>query len=220
MISGSLQGMGSGMAPFNMQPGMGAYMLQQQQQSMQMQQQSMQMQQQTMRMPQQSMQMPQQSMQMQGLGSTGSMPWSGLSALLAEEESAAAAAAAAKQVLAMQQQEQQQPVVPAGTACMQQQAMQAQGMQQQQQQTMQQQQAQLPTQPAQQSVLEMYDTSAIADCPELLQKLKDLPAPAVQQVRASVNLRWHGCMQQCVCMDLRRTGCHQCKQLYSWTSIT
>jgi hypothetical protein len=32
-------------------------------------------------------------------------------------------------------------------------------------------------------VLEMYDTSAIADCPELLQKLKDLPAPAVQQVR-------------------------------------
>jgi hypothetical protein len=69
---------------------------------------------------------------------------------------------------------------------MQQQAMQPQGMQAQamQQQAMQQQQqAQLPAQPVQQSVLEMYDTSAIADCPELLQKLKDLPAPAVQQVR-------------------------------------
>jgi hypothetical protein len=116
---------------------------------------------------QQQHQFGQQSLHFKQLG--------GLSALLAEEEAAAAAAAAAaKQALAqgslLQQRQQSQSLAGAGLAPT--------GMQQQEQQPTPAQQ-----QPQQQQQQEpQYNTSSIADCPELLLRLKELPGPAVQQV--------------------------------------
>jgi hypothetical protein len=116
------------------------------------------------------------------LGS-GSMQLGGLSALLAEDEAAAAAAAAAKQALAsgtLLQQHAQLQRAPSGandTMMSPRTSLQQQAQEQQQQLP-----PLAPQQQQQQKQQQQYDTSAIADCPDLLMRLNEMPQPAVQQV--------------------------------------
>jgi hypothetical protein len=99
--------------------------------------------------------------QQQRFRSNGSLPRGGLSALLAEDGAATASAFQASMLHhAHTAPGAVGPVSPMA------------GMQQQQQFYDQQQQQQEP----------QYDVSAVADCPDLLLKLKELPGPAVQQV--------------------------------------
>jgi hypothetical protein len=112
-----------------------------------------------------------QQQQQQRFGSNGSLPMGGLAAFLAEEGAANGSMFQGMLHHAHTAPGTVGPVSP--MAGMQQQGQAAQHDQQQQQ------------------LEPQYDTSTIADCPELLLKLKELPGPAVQQVGGDLwCLRW------------------------------